>query len=151
MFLIHLDEVSTGVIKYCDGYGSHFRGLLAKHHTQLFQSFVLFLNIFNSKCRQGDSLLEESFLKGPSRRVSIWFESQLDIGWTFGRDNRQPFEFPYWKLGFLDKAQDLRIEPKRLVLVVHYHAGEFDFHKSPLLACSNGKDPQAFRRVRAEL
>ena len=49
--------------------------------------------------------------------VVVWLKAQLNIVRPSGRDNCQPFELPNRKVGFLDKAQDLRIALKSLVLI----------------------------------
>ena len=51
LHLIELYQVTARIIKYSSGYRPLFFWFLSKHHAQLFQPFVLFLNIVNSKCR----------------------------------------------------------------------------------------------------
>src|SRR5271157_3355753 len=47
-----------------------------------------------------------------------------------GRGHGQPAKWALTEIGFLGKAQYLRIEAQGLVLVVHVYAGQFDFHFS---------------------
>ena len=49
LFLRELYEVAASVVKDGDSYRSHFGWRSLEHDTQVFQSFVRFLNILNGK------------------------------------------------------------------------------------------------------
>jgi len=52
LFLDELYEVAATIIKEGDGHRSQFRRFRFEQHTELFQPFVLLLNILYTECRQ---------------------------------------------------------------------------------------------------
>jgi len=62
--------------------------------------------------------------------VVVRLKKQLYVVRPFGQDDREPSELACRDVRLLNEAQDLRIEPKGLVLVVNDHACQFDLRRS---------------------
>ena len=63
-------------------------------------------------------------LERARRRVAVGLEQQLDAVGRLGRHDRQPAVVAQREVGLLLEAQDVRVEPERLLLVVDQDARE---------------------------
>ena len=77
--LIELYEIAAGIIKYGSNHRPCFCWLHRKYDAQILQSFVLFSDIVNGKCRMRYSLLVERLLVSLGCRVVVRFKHQLNI------------------------------------------------------------------------
>src|SRR2546422_6079949 len=103
-------------------------------YTTLFRSLVVALDVVGVEHGRWLALLKDRLLIRFGRGVVVQRQLQLSAVRLLGGGDSQPAIWALTEIGFLGKAQDLRIEAQGLVLVVHVYAGHFDFHfVSPLL------------------
>ena len=89
--LVQLNEGAAGIREHCDADRPRLRRFAGEHDTARPQSHVLILNVLNLKGSKGDTLCEHRLLKCFSSGICIGLKCKLELLWTFGRDDGEPF------------------------------------------------------------
>src|SRR6266403_1417512 len=134
-----LNEVAAGVLQHGDLGGRHVGGRHGELGAASLDPLVIALDVVSEEHCGGLPLLKHRLLIRFGRGVVIQRQLQLGAFRLLGRGNRQPAIWALTEIGLLGKAEYLRIEAQGLVLIIHVHAGYFDFHfVSPLSPSRSG-------------
>src|ERR1700733_10191722 len=126
--LRQLNEIAAGVVHHGDLGSCHVGWWHGEHGAARFHALVIGLHIVGEEHGRGLVLLEQGLLVRFGRRVVVQRQLQLSAVRVLGRGHGQPAKWAVTEIGFLGKAQYLRVEAQGLVLVIHVYAGQFDFH-----------------------
>src|SRR5271168_1320765 len=133
--LRNLNQIAAAVLQHRNRRAGHVR----RRHRELgpapLDPLVIALDVVGEEHRRWLALFKDRLLIGLGCGVVVQRQLQLRAVRLLGRGHRQPPIGPLRKVCLLYKPQHLRIEPQRLLLVVHIHAGHFDFHSFSPLPC----------------
>src|SRR5215510_8373543 len=120
--LFHLGdlyEITAGVVKDGRGNWPHVHGRLSEAKSRANETFVFRVHILHAKRREGNPVLHERPFERLDRRVLVRFQHELHAVRVVRRYDGQPPVRVQQDLGLLDEAEHVRVEPERLVLIVH--------------------------------
>src|SRR5579863_8840420 len=123
-----LNEVAAGVLQHRNGRAGHIGGRHGELGAVGLDPLVVALDVVGEEHCGGLALLKNRLLIRLGGGVRVQRQLQLRALRLLGRRHGQPAVGALAEIGFLGKAQYLRIEAQGLRLVVHVHAGHFDFH-----------------------
>src|SRR6516225_8154373 len=134
-----LNEVAAGVLQHRNGRAGHVGGRRREFGAAGLDPLVVALDVVGEKHGGGLVLLKQCLLIRFARRVVVQCQLQLSAVRFLGRRHGQPPVWTLTEIGFLGKAQYLRIKAQGLILIVHVQAGQFDLHfVSPLSVSRSG-------------
>src|ERR1700736_2730757 len=114
-----LNSVAAGVVQHRNGRAGHVGGRHRELGAAGLDPLVVALDVVGEKHGRGLALLKNRLLIRLGRGVVVQRQLQLSAVRLLGRGHGQPAKCALTEIGFLGKAQYLRIEAQGLVLVVH--------------------------------
>jgi dihydrofolate reductase len=140
-FLVHPRIAGHGPTLYQSGLPEHAtarvdlgeaasqrRGRHALPARALIRRWVMSPDVVDAKGGYGYALLEDSLLVSEGGRVVVWLQQQLGAIGRIGRYDGEPPEFAHREILLFDEAENGRIKPQRLFLIVYKEAGQFNSH-----------------------
>jgi hypothetical protein len=133
----NLDQVSARVVQDGGSHSSHLGRLLREINTECPESLELLVHVMTTKGAEGDPVADERCLKRLGGRMRVGLAHQLGPVWVVSLDDGEPAVLTERDIGLLLEAEDVRVEVKRLVLIVDEDTGQVDA----------GQDPAASGRI----